>query len=378
MGRIDTIHLAILRLYQAALSSEQWPLALATLTKAVGAHRALLVGEPAGIRSLVVADGIGDRVADRVHRDLMERRPAWIDAIQVGAAQKQSACISDFDFQRSTLYQEAVRPTGAFYGLLAPLSRLPGQQAIWVAGRLLGAPDFTEEDIEAAALIVPHLQTALAVRSRVQAADYDTKRAYDTYAELQIGVILLDATLRPTYVNKHAELLANLQDGLVITRDGIAASRPHDTAQLNATIATVALLQSSSRAGGTEVLRPGHRLRCHLSRRPPNPPLTVIVVPFDSLAPSRPSAARVMLIVTEPANPHGGATDLLGEPYQLTQREADLTALLVGGLSLSEAAGRLGIQKETARAYLKRIFAKTGTHRQAELVAVLSQKAAQA
>ena len=52
--------------------------------------------------------------------------------------------------------------------------------------------------------------------------------------------------------------------------------------------------------------------------------------------------------------------------------EARLAAVLGEGLSLVEAARRLGIAHNTAKVQLRSVFAKTGVHRQAQLVALLA------
>lgn len=58
--------------------------------------------------------------------------------------------------------------------------------------------------------------------------------------------------------------------------------------------------------------------------------------------------------------------------FHLTDAEARLAARLATGEPLERAADHIGVSKETSRTHLKGIFAKTGCHRQAELVAVLS------
>src|SRR5262249_26878057 len=58
--------------------------------------------------------------------------------------------------------------------------------------------------------------------------------------------------------------------------------------------------------------------------------------------------------------------------FGLTPSEARLVLQLVTGETLRSAAAELHISYETARTQLKNIFSKTGTCRQAELVAVIS------
>ena len=65
-------------------------------------------------------------------------------------------------------------------------------------------------------------------------------------------------------------------------------------------------------------------------------------------------------------------TDLL---FDLTPAEARLAAVIAGGHPPRDAALRLGVTEATARTTLKRILAKTGTRRQADLVGLLKSAA---
>jgi DNA-binding CsgD family transcriptional regulator len=66
-----------------------------------------------------------------------------------------------------------------------------------------------------------------------------------------------------------------------------------------------------------------------------------------------------------------GSTDLLRCHFGLTQAEARLALHLVAGGTLRSAAVKLNITYETARTCLKKIFRKTETRRQAQLVIVI-------
>src|SRR5262249_40722153 len=69
-----------------------------------------------------------------------------------------------------------------------------------------------------------------------------------------------------------------------------------------------------------------------------------------------------------------GATEMteiahqLHDIYHLTPAEARLAALIVRGYSLHAAACRLHISNNTARTHMKRIYDKTETHRQVDLI----------
>lgn len=59
---------------------------------------------------------------------------------------------------------------------------------------------------------------------------------------------------------------------------------------------------------------------------------------------------------------------LLEKSFALSPSQARLAALLHDGASVRQAAERLGITEGSARQYLRRIFAKTGTNRQIDLI----------
>ena len=83
--------------------------------------------------------------------------------------------------------------------------------------------------------------------------------------------------------------------------------------------------------------------------------------------------AGAIVTVRELAASAAAAHDEYRRMFDLTAREAELAACLAAGQSLSQAAGALEMSLGTARHHLKSIFGKTGTRRQAELVALLAR-----
>lgn len=81
----------------------------------------------------------------------------------------------------------------------------------------------------------------------------------------------------------------------------------------------------------------------------------------------------VLLLLRETEGDAALRGELLRERFGLTRAEARLALAIADGAGLGAAAERLGIQMSTARAHLKSVFLKTGTHRQAELVALLAR-----
>ncbi|MFM0757310.1 helix-turn-helix transcriptional regulator [Paraburkholderia strydomiana] len=374
MTRVETIHQAIRHVYEAALAPDDWTSAIVSVTEAIEAPKAMLHVQATQTAScFAISTGFEAEHARRLQREIETRLPDWIKAIPVGTPLRQTSAISDAQFRRSDIYNEAVRPAGGFYGIVAPLVRLRDRQALFCAGRYLGTANFSDDDLDAASLIVPHLTTALQVRNRLAAADLRAKGAYDVITQLNIGVVLLDAAMRPIFANPCAEALARSGDGLLLTGKGVSASHHSDAKNLRDAIATAIGLNNTGRDASEAAMRPQVPMRCYLARRPPRLPLVVRVLPVSAsdVLEGISGGTRAVLFVIELDKPVGIDPIVLAVTFHLTRREAALAALLVRGMDLAEAASQSGIGIGTARGYLKQILAKTNTHRQAELVSLL-------
>jgi DNA-binding CsgD family transcriptional regulator len=102
------------------------------------------------------------------------------------------------------------------------------------------------------------------------------------------------------------------------------------------------------------------------------PPLVIHLLPLRQAALGVFDGAELLVAVTPvraaaPVPPPSVFAGLFG----LTPAEARLAAALSQGRPLREAASDVNITVKSARTYLERIFAKTGTHQQSELVALL-------
>lgn len=69
--------------------------------------------------------------------------------------------------------------------------------------------------------------------------------------------------------------------------------------------------------------------------------------------------------------PHIAPKDRLRASYGLTAAEARVALLMGDGLTVSDIAARSSNSVHTVRAQLSAVFAKTGCHRQADLVRLL-------
>lgn len=172
------------------------------------------------------------------------------------------------------------------------------------------------------------------------------------------GLILLDADGVPWFINARAQKLLDRGDGIRRAGQAISASDFDDAVRLQTAI------RHDSGNGDT--------FRVLLLRRERSRPLIAVVASLDH-QPDLSGKSALALYIVDPDRDSRSMVSALCRAYGLTATEALLAVHLVEGTTVEDAAQSMHIQTQTARAYLKHIFAKTGTHRQAELVrAILS------
>ncbi len=177
---------------------------------------------------------------------------------------------------------------------------------------------------------------------------------------LVLGVILLDDRGRVTYANRSAAEVLGVEAGL--SDPGRSSTRD---------LRTDALYRTVQREGSVDLILYHHPADGRA--------LQIMVTPLrwpNPLGVEARNFARAIFI-GDPKLSSGDPIQSLGLAYGFTKSETKLAWLLVGDLTLAEAAAQLGITQNTARTVLKRILAKTGTRRQASLVRLLLSGPAQ-
>ena len=109
-------------------------------------------------------------------------------------------------------------------------------------------------------------------------------------------------------------------------------------------------------------------------RRVNQRPLSVLVAPFRMTWAGHPAAGAIVFI-RDPDRPIS-AIGTLRALFQFTPTEARIAQALSNGTSLADIALKHHATLQTVRKQLKTIFAKTGTNRQAQCVAVILRSVA--
>jgi DNA-binding CsgD family transcriptional regulator len=233
-----------------------------------------------------------------------------------------------------------------------------------------GRPDFDCDDMALLEALMPHMQRALKIHMHVAASDLRQREFAEAMEPLAVGVILVSKDARVIFANGSAQRLLNHRDGLMTDRNGLRAVRPREATALRALIDCTAAkvgrvhLQSG---GGLNVTRPNGRRALQVLVSP--------IRPQQSLHLGERAVAAIY--VTDPEQVSDKPEVVLMRLYGLTPGEAKVAALIVRGMSARQAAEGLAISYNTVKSHLKRVFAKTGTNGQGDLIRLIVGRAAQ-
>lgn len=179
-----------------------------------------------------------------------------------------------------------------------------------------------------------------------------------------IAMFLVDRQSKVLFANRAGEELAAVRDGIDIGRGRLAATALADTMRLQAAIEHIC----------GEARDHGMVLPIVALRRARGRPLMATVLPVPNAEPS-PDEGSAILYVFDPEEDLSRLIEPACMFYGLSAGETQLTCRLADGESLAQAAKALGLREQTARSYLKQIFLKTQTNRQAELVWLMLKSA---
>jgi DNA-binding CsgD family transcriptional regulator/PAS domain-containing protein len=366
--------LALIELiYEAALEPKYWELFLAKLSNELGGAAAVLVLElPDGSdadrapRTSVYRHGLGEEYTEVFQRHYARGLPwgSFLDLDCSLSFVSASDRFPDTALPSTDFYREYMQPQMlAAEGPIAHVihGREPGHLSGLALYRREGARAFCAADFALCDRLVPHLARAYAIHCELRGSLRERAALAAVLDRLPIGVVLLDARQRAVMVNRSAQRIAGLDEGLRIDGTGLHARDPKQQALLRKLIAHA--IESGSEGGI------GERSFLSLPRASGRRPLVLMATSLldPGIAGARCDVAACVF-VSDPNAREVCGTEVLELLYNLTGAEAELVALLAEGRSLEEIADARRVTMNTVRSQLKQVFSKTATSRQGELL----------
>lgn len=210
----------------------------------------------------------------------------------------------------------------------------------------------------------PHLQQFLYLRSRFGELTARAAFMEQTLSRLNLAVFICDEHLNILHQTDQAEDIVQSRSEVTARNKILGFQNSKQNRELSR------LVRNAVGASRGETQHPGGVLRVNDGTGL----LEVVVTPIRYAPPgalfnsSTPSAAVFMRDAT---TPRVIAPDALSVLYDLSPSEADIAVRMNLGLSLAQIADLRGVSVQTVRSQIKTLYQKTGTSRQADLVALV-------
>lgn len=370
---VESIAAAIGEIYEAAYEQERWSSAMRVLGDLFGASRACIVRiapNPDGTRFNKATGSYADPEFETsaIHHAAAEDPLTFAMIAQpAGSVYRRRDIIDENVFRHRELWLRWFKPREMDEAVNCNLHISGASSWSLDISRMTKFGAFGPGEIGLLQKIVPHIARAGQIGEAL-----DRSAAINSvYAGMPFGILVADTDLRVLHMNESAEaLLGSASAPLALKEGRLAAANRSDLLSLSRLVADCCRfpLEDASALGGTIIL-PRHQ------KAASGPRLIVSVAPMAASCKyglGTQHCAAIMIrkvgIGTSTGIPSNA---LVMELFDLSPAEARLALRLATGLSLAGAAQDCGLSIASARTYLSRIFSKTGTHSQHQLVALL-------
>jgi DNA-binding CsgD family transcriptional regulator len=359
----DVFNRTVHAVYQSVQEADPWRACLALMVRYFHVAQGTIAVRPSSTSDLAYLACVpaGGEAMEQAYRSKWYRFDPFIDLppqrVTLVSDLMTNAQWQGSEFFRGYLGHDHATDAGRVMGV--NVTTQGGTIALLRLQRLPHLPPFSTGDKHRLAMFVPHIEQAMNLAVHLN-GDALQMRIYEEGLErLNIGVIVLDEASRLLRANPTACQMLDGADGIKLLDRQLAAGTMAETRELHR------LLESARE-------HPERVVAMCLNRPSGRRKMMAVVRGFPQAkeADGR-MRSTVAIFLRDPDTPAGPAQDIARQLFDFTPAEAQLAIELLNGLSLDEAAAKLGILRNTGRAHLRAIFSKTGVTRQSELVRVL-------
>jgi DNA-binding CsgD family transcriptional regulator len=358
------------RAYDAALDETLWAGMAGRIAAALGSTSAVVKLHGAGdqvrlVEATANLDAPDKAWAEHWHsRDLWVRRSMGVGLSQIVIGDE---LVTREEVGRSAFYREWLPALDIHHMIGAVFPAEGGAVGVLGVHRPADASAYGEADRAAMGLFLPHLNRALRIGQRMAQVSFTAADAFDSLDAVDTGVVIADGRGAVRHASAVAQAMLARSEGLAVRHGRLGAASPATQTRLEAMLKDALAMAAGQRLAPPATLRIDREGRTSW---------TLAVAPlrprWAALALSEPLA---LVLLRDPEFPPY-RLDHLRSLFGLTLMEALTASELARGRSLEEIAHALSVGLGTIRTHLKQVLSKTGTHRQAEAVAVIARSVA--
>ena len=268
-------------------------------------------------------------------------------------------------FLSSRYWQEWGAPQGIVDFIALRLMQGPGRVAGIAFGRNQEHGLITDREVRLLRLIAPHLRRAVVISDLIDMKSIEATALGHTLDMVPAGVVLVAEDAAILHANSAAGRMIDDASPILSAAGRLSVPDTATALQLHRIVAAAARNEAEIGDAGIGMALMGHA----------GPPATAHVLPIAEgqlRSHLLPKSAAAVFIASE-GSPRSMDLAPVANLYGLSGAETRLLERLARGDSLAEAASALSISQNTAKTHLSHILTKTGTQRQAKLVALINK-----
>jgi DNA-binding CsgD family transcriptional regulator len=370
MDEVDRVSGLIGNIYDAALDRSLWPLVLEHTCGYIEGCGASLMSQDFVHRSGQFYYSWGDdphytKLYFEKYQKINPLIVPFAAAMQVGVVASAHDFVPAHEYRASRFYKEWAQPQGYADTIYAILDKSITSSAAVVVVRHDRNGMVDDETRRRMGLLGPHFRRAVNVSKIIDLHKVEAAALADTLDGLTAAMFLVDANARIVHANLSANVMLSESTVLRGLNGKLVSTDPQVDRILGDSFAAAATGDTTVGTKGIAVplaAHDGERFVAH-------------VLPLTSGARRRAgtsySAVAAVFV-------HKAALDLphpletIAATFKLTPAELRVLMAIVEIGGVPEVAPILGISETTVKTHLQRIFAKTGTSRQADLVKLVA------
>jgi DNA-binding CsgD family transcriptional regulator/PAS domain-containing protein len=270
--------------------------------------------------------------------------------------------MSEADLQGSRFYREWLAPQGLRDGCVVKFSHTANRLGFATFATRISRNLISSEERRFIQILSPHMRRA-AIMGNLLDQSVDSISAYSSVLDcIASPVFMTDGDGRVCHMNTAAQQVLSQGRGVVLSNNILVATSPFSKSLFADALARV----STKEGGHSQVTVP--------MTSPGQAPIVAYILPLSRNKMGRTCATAkvvVFLCLGEPMV-HPSET-LLMSLFDLTPAEARVMKLAGCGRQIFDISAEIGSSENTVKTHLSRVYSKTATARQAELVALTAR-----
>ncbi|MEQ1718797.1 MAG: LuxR C-terminal-related transcriptional regulator, partial [Hyphomicrobium sp.] len=266
------------------------------------------------------------------------------------------------EYYRTRFYREVLKPFDYCDAAMTVFAKTSNRFGGLSLPHTTAQGEWSAEQLQRVRIIAPHIRRAVTIADLLDARALQQDMLSATLDLLAVGIVLVDAEARIAHTNRAGLTYLDARSAVRLDGDHLSARDPKAASELKEAIKTVV------KGGATSLPRAGIAIPIQSAG---GRDLAAWVLPLDSGLRSElaaPFAAKAAVFIRELGDTSAFPGELFVKRFGITPAECRVLMMLVQGLTVAETCDALGVGEPTIKTHLSRLFAKTGTSGQPDLM----------